>query len=84
MQRHYGKDLAGMFNPVTGKYDPSRVGWARHGRILGESMTLSIDSLSFDGTSATAFWLGAAKGLQWNGLEGEDIQLSNCFAATYA
>lgn len=84
MQRHYGKDLAGMFDPTTGQFDAKRLGWARHGRYLGESITLSIDSLTFDASNMTAFWLGTAKGLQWNGLEGEDVQLSNCFAATYA
>jgi len=84
MERHYGKDLAGMKDPKTGKFDVSRLGWAKHGRRLGESITMTINSMSFDASTASAYWMGASKGLQWDGLKGESIQLSNCFAATYA
>ena len=49
---------------------------------------MTLDNLSFDGDSTTAFWLGFAKGLQYNGLSAEedtgDAELSNCFAAMYA
>jgi len=63
MQRHYGKDLAGMKDPETGKFDATRLGWARNGRYLGQSITMTIDNLSFDASSMTAFWLGFSKGL---------------------
>lgn len=68
MERVYGKGLVGMFNPETGKFDPSRLGWAKHGRRLGASITVQIGSKTFDATTGTAFMLGAAKGLQWDGL----------------
>mmetsp|Transcript_11827 Transcript_11827/g.15024 ORF Transcript_11827/g.15024 Transcript_11827/m.15024 type:complete len:228 (+) Transcript_11827:18-701(+) len=84
MERHYGRGLVGMNDPVTGKFDASRLGWAHHGRRLGESITMTLNNLSFDASTLTAFWLGASKGLQWDGLKGENVQLSNCFAATYA
>ena len=63
MQRHYGKDLAGMHDPATGKLDVKRLGWQRNGRHLGQSITLTLENLSFDGSSNTAYWLGFAKGL---------------------
>lgn len=85
MERVYGKGLAGMFNPQTGKFDISRLGWAHHGRKLGASMTIQLGDLTFDASSGNAFVLGAAKGMQWSGLATEgDIHLSNCFASTYA
>ena len=68
MERHYGKDLAGMKDPKTGKFDVSRLGWAKHGRRLGESITMTINSMSFDASTASAYWMGASKGLQWDGL----------------
>lgn len=88
MERHYGKGLVGMFDPETGKFDPNRLGWAKHGRKLGGSITVQLGDLTFDASTGTAFLLGASKGLQWDGLSKgdafKDSVLSNCFAATYA
>lgn len=52
-----------MKDPETGKFDATRLGWARNGRYLGQSITMTIDNLSFDASSMTAFWLGFSKGL---------------------
>ena len=83
MERHYGRGYQGMFDS-NGKLDSSKLGWQRHGRRLGESITMTLDNLSFDASTFNAFMLGAAKGLQWDGLEGDTVQLSNCFAAVYS
>ncbi len=96
MERHYGKGLVGMFHPVTGRFDPNRVGWARHGRKLGESFGIDYqitENLRINGTTGSAVFLGASQGTQWDGLNSnsaadsltsEGEQLSNCFASTYA
>ena len=83
MERHYGRGFVGMFDE-NGKLDSSKLGWQRHGRRLGESITMTLENLSFDASTWNAFFLGSAKGLQWDGLEGDTTQLSNCFAAMYS
>lgn len=45
---------------------------------------MTLENLSFDASTWNAFFLGSAKGLQWDGLEGDTTQLSNCFAAMYS
>ncbi len=96
MERHYGKGLVGMFHPETGRFDMNRIGWARHGRRLGESIPLSyeiIPGFTIDATTTFSTVMGFAQGTQWDGLAsasaaesltGEGEQLSNCFASTYA
>ena len=68
MERHYGKGLTGMFHPETGRFDMNRVGWAQHGRRLGESISIEIAGINFDATTTFAMLLGAAQGSQWDGL----------------
>ena len=95
MERTYGKGMVGMTDPLTGKIDPTKFGMDNRltgGARLGSSITVTImDNLTIDGTSAMAFWLGWAKGMQYDGLESEDstapnqdIVVSDCFASTYA
>ena len=72
MERHYGRGFVGMFDE-NGKLKHKELGWARHGRRLGESITMTLDALSFDASTMNAFFLGAAKGLQWDGLEGDSV-----------
>ena len=98
LERVYGKGLIGMHDPVTGRPDPTRMGWdnrATGGRRLGSSIQVTIaPGNTIDATTATAYWLGFVEGMKYTGLqrdtgetnllaESETI-LTNCFASTYS
>ncbi len=96
MERTYGKDLVGMRDPETGKFDPARFGWdnrATGGALLGAQLSVEIaPGTTIDATTASAYLLGWVKGMQYDGLSsGEktgvlarEAELSNCFASSYA
>lgn len=53
--------------------------------------SVQINSLVIDATSRSAYWLGFVQGMQYAGLNrasdvlpGDNVELSNCFAVTYA
>jgi len=72
LERTYGKGLVGMMHPETGKIDPTRFGWDNRvtgGAPLGSQLSITIKKgLTIDGTTNSAYWLGFAKGMQYEGL----------------
>lgn len=59
------------------------------GYTAGSGASTQIGSLVIDATSKSAYWLGFVKGMQYSGLdrgdlEGANVELTNCFATTYA
>ena len=105
LERVYGKGLVGMINE-KGKIDPDRFGWDNRvtgGRKMGSGRKASLAAttisrtimpgLTIDASTDSAFWLGFAKGLQYEGLSKDDeadnlpgaqVVLTNCFASMYA
>ena len=84
-----------MYDPQSGRIDPKRFGWDNRvtgGAPLGSSISTTITpNLTIDATTGTAYWLGFAKGMQYNGLDRDsvsnidsDTPLTNCFASTYS
>ena len=89
-----------------GKIDPDRFGWDNRvtgGRKMGSGRKASLAAttisrtimpgLTIDASTDSAFWLGFAKGLQYEGLSKDDeadnlpgaqVVLTNCFASMYA
>ena len=95
--RTYGKGLVGMKDPETGKVDPRRFGWDNrklNGAPMGSSISVTIPgtSLVVDASTQSAFALGFATGMKYDGMDqsgadgsaGQDVTLTNCFAATYS
>ena len=96
LERNFGKGLTGLINE-EGYVDPDRLGWMvnKHNgkKPLGSSISETLFSgLTIDATNATAQVLGFVNGLQYTGLTRDigidftttHIELTNCFAATFA
>jgi len=95
LERHYGKGLTGLHNE-HGQVDPDRLGWINkrtNGAPIGSSISVTImPGLTLDASTGSAYLLGFVQGLQYNGLgkdgdailPNEAVELTNCFAATFA
>ena len=96
LERTYGKGMMDIKGP-DGRVDSTkfihtdrRMGGSR----LGSNISVTVrPGLTIDAATKAAFWLGFVNGMQYEGLNREsaesvlpteDVQLTNCFASTYA
>ena len=71
-----------------------KMGAGRKAGLVAQTISRTImPGLTIDASTESAFWLGFAKGMQYEGLSKDDeadnlpgaqVLLTNCFASTYA
>lgn len=96
LERTYGKGMMDI-KGVDGRVDSSRfIHTDRRfgGSKLGSNISVTVrPGMTIDASDTPAFWLGFVNGMQYEGLSRadaedllptEDVQLTNCFASTYA
>lgn len=92
MERQYGKGLIGMYDS-NGRLNMDRFQYANHltKGLNGAISTTIAPGLTIDATNAIAYWLGWAQGMNYAGLDRDDVggadsfpELSNCFASMYS
>lgn len=96
LERTYGRGMVDLYG-MDGRIDPEKfihTDRRMGGSKLGSNISVTVrPGLTIDAATKAAFWLGFVNGMQYEGLNRdsaeellptEDVQLTNCFASTYA
>ena len=94
LERVYGPGLRDLHDE-RGRVRTERLGWANkiHQKLAGETLSINLGPITIDAGGDNSYWLGFVQGMNYSmkskeeqkSKEAEDgLDLSNCFAATYA
>ena len=94
LERTFGPGLRDLHDE-NGRVIVERLRWANkiHQKMAGQSLSINLGPISLDAGTANSYWLGFVQGMNYTlkpkGSEEEKsstegVDLSNCFASTYA